>query len=154
MILLNGVSGFDVPDPTIGMDELFFKKVCYSVILTLDGNIISFNETEIARNYFEAKVNIFNEDLFLLLNHIYPFIAFASNMEEDIQFIDSKKLKSEFDQYYRVLSIKELSEPLEMNEKRGRFIIENRNDLNDAELKNIKYWQSRTVGDVVFNCWD
>lgn len=154
MILLNGVSGFNVPDSITGMDEVFFKKVCYSVILTLDGNIISFNESEITRNYYEVKVNIFNQNLFIILNHVYPFVAFASNLNEGIKFIDNKRLKAEFDPYYRVLNLKELNEPLILTEIGGRRLIKNKNELNPAELKNIKYWQSTIVGDVVFNNWD
>lgn len=155
MILLNGVSGFNIPDPAIQINGHYFKKICYAIVLKLGGNIISFNEPEIARSYYEVRINIRDEDLFILLNHVYPFITFASSMEGNgITFVSHDKLEQEFAQYYRVLRLNEVDEALVLNEKKGRLIVENHNELNDAELNNIKYWQARRVGEVVFNGWD
>jgi hypothetical protein len=53
-----------------------------------------------------------------------------------------------------VLSAKELNEPLLFREIKGTLSIENDNDLNHFELKQIRYWKPERVGDVVFNFWD
>ncbi|MCG7344687.1 hypothetical protein MHZ92_11105 [Sporosarcina sp. ACRSL] len=71
-------------------------------------------------------------------------------------FIELIELRggSEFSPFYRVLSPTELNEPLVIRDSKGRIIVENKNELNDAELGLIKYFNSKTVGDIVFNYWD
>ena len=153
MILLNGVSGFNGPDPVT--DGEYFKKICYSLIHRLNGDVLSFREPKVARHYYEVKVKVFEEDLSILLNYVYPFVAFASSVDYCyIKFVDNELLLNEFSPYYRVLRSNELNEPLVIKENKGRIIVENNNELNDAELTNIKYWKSKTVGDIVFNYWD
>ena len=153
MILLNGVSGFNGPDPVT--DGEYFKKICYSLIHRLNGDVLSFSEPQVARHYYEVKVKVFEEDLSILLNYVYPFVAFASSVDYCyIKFVDNELLLNEFSPYYRVLRSNELNEPLVIKENKGRIIVENNNELNDAELTNIKYWKSKTVGDIVFNYWD
>ncbi|MBC5636318.1 hypothetical protein H8S33_05685 [Ornithinibacillus sp. BX22] len=153
VILLNGVSGFNGPDPVT--DGEYFKKVCYSLIHRLNGNVLSFSEPEAARHYYEVKVNVLEENMSILLNNVYPFIAFASSVDHGyIKFIDNEPLLNGFSPYYRVLRSNELNEPLVIKENKGRIIVGNKNELNEAELNNIKYWKSKTVGDIVFNYWD
>ena len=153
MILLNGVSGFNGPDQVT--DGEYFKKICYSLIHRLNGNVLSFSEPKVARHYYEVKVKVFEENLSILLNYIYPFIAFASSVDHGyIKFVDNELLLNGFSPYYRVLRSNELNESLVIKENKGRLIVENKNELNDAELNNIKYWKSKTVGDIVFNYWD
>ncbi|WP_042149955.1 hypothetical protein [Paucisalibacillus sp. EB02] len=155
MILRNGVSGFNRPND-LSVDGVFFKKICYSIINNHGGKIISFNEPEIACNYYQVKIAIFGDDLYILLNSTYPFLAFASSVEDisAIQFVIHDKLSTEFTPYYNILLPDELNEVLVINEHRGRIAIENENELNDAELYNVKHWKPRRVGDVVFNFWD
>lgn len=153
MILLNGVSGFNGPDPKT--DGEYFKKICYTVIQSLDGNVMSFCEPEVARHYYIVKVEVSEQKLYILLNLIYPFVAFASTVDPaNIRFIDHEKLTDKFKPYYRVLSQNELNEPLVIRDSNGGIIVENKNELNDAELGLIKYFNSKTVGDIVFNYWD
>ena len=45
-------------------------------------------------------------------------------------------------------------ETLDIKEIKGRIFLANKNELNEAELSNIKYWKPLTVGDIVFNYWD
>jgi len=153
MILLNGVSGFNGPDQVTDGD--YFKKICYSLIHRLNGNVLFFSEPKVARHYYEVKVNVLEENLSILLNNVYPFIAFASSVDYGyIKFVDNELLLNGYSPYYRVLRSNELNEPLVIKENKGRITVENKNELNDAELNNIKYWKSKTVGDIVFNYWD
>ena len=76
MILLNGVSGFNGPEQVT--DGEHFKKICYSLIHRLNGNVLSFSEPDVARHYYEMSVKVFEETFSILLNAAYPFIAFAS----------------------------------------------------------------------------
>jgi hypothetical protein len=153
MILLNGVSGFNGPNPKT--DGEYFKKICYSVIQSIDGNVISFCEPGVTRHYYIVKVEVSDLKLYILLNLIYPFVTFASSVDpSNIRFIQHEKLTAEFSPFYRVLSPTELNEPLVIRNSKGRTIVENKNELNEAELGLIKYFNSKTVGDIVFNYWD
>ena len=137
MILLNGVSGFNGPDPVTDGEN--FKKICYSLILGLNGNVLSFSEPHVARHYYEVKVKVLEENLSILLNQVYPFIAFASSVDPgSIEFVNYELLLHEFSPYYRVLRANELNEPLVITENQGKLMVENHNELNDAELYNIK----------------
>lgn len=101
------------------------------------------------------KVKVFEENFSILLNYVYPFIAFASSVDYGyIKFVDNELLLNGFSPYYRVLRSNELNESLIIKENKGSIVVENKNELNDAELNNIKYWKSKTVGDIVFNYWD
>ncbi|WP_096274445.1 hypothetical protein [Paucisalibacillus globulus] len=155
MILRNGVTGFNRPND-ISVDGVFFKKICYSVIHNHGGEIISFNEPEYARNYYQVKITMNGDDLYILLNGTYPFLTFASSIEDvtAIRFVTHDKLAAEFNPYYRILLPEELDNLLVIKEQSGRISIEIENELNDAELTNIKYWKPRRIGDVVFNSWD
>ncbi|WP_151537680.1 hypothetical protein [Cytobacillus depressus] len=154
MILLNGVSGFNGPDGQI-VDGSQFKRLCYATVLNLGGSILSFKEPEVAQHYYYTEIKIFGENLYILLNGQYPFIAFASFViPGNITFIDNDKLSKWFSPNYRILHSNELNEPLMIRQEKGKMIIENENELNDAELASIKYWRSKRVGDIVFNYWD
>ncbi|MFJ7976795.1 hypothetical protein ACIQZI_14040 [Peribacillus sp. NPDC096379] len=63
-------------------------------------------------------------------------------MPGDITFVDNEHLFSEFSQLYRVLYLSELNEPLVLKDTNGRIFVENENELNDAELYNLKHWKN------------
>ena len=153
MILLNGVSGFNGPDPKTNGE--YFKKICYSVIHSFGGEVLYFKEPEAGRHYYVVEVKVLEDTFYVLLNQIYPFITFASSVDPgNNQFIDNKQLLNLFSPYYRVLSSTELNEPLVIRVQKGRVFVQNENELNDAEIGLIKYFNSKTVGDIIFNYWD
>ncbi|MBU8880905.1 hypothetical protein BGM26_18300 [Bacillus sp. FJAT-29790] len=92
-----------------------------------------------------------------MLNSHYPFMAFTSTCELDVHyhsFIDEPELSRIVDQYYKVLSPNQLNEPLRYNQESKKITIKNENILHQDELEQLIYWQSKTVGKVVFNYWD
>ncbi|WP_078380090.1 hypothetical protein [Sutcliffiella halmapala] len=152
MILLNGVSGSN--NETL-VDGVEFKRISYYIIKKNRGRVLSFIEPETGTNYYKVKVQIFGEQLYILLNISYPFLAFASSVEPgEILFVDYPLLKEELISYYRILTIHELNEPLIVKQVKGKSLVENENQLNEADLYGIKHWKTQTIGEVVFNFWD
>lgn len=116
--------------------------------------MFEFKEPQYPMNFYETEVKVFNKHFYILLNEHYPYLAFASVVEfGKINFIDVPELK-QFSSLYKVLSVKELNEPLAFDPGSKRGIIPNDNDLNSAELEQVAYWQPKNVGEVIFNYWD
>lgn len=157
MNLPYGVTGFYDPkeNPPPFIDGKPFKQLCFTVITSNGGKVINFIEPQIGTNFFEVEIQVFNKHMYILLNAHYPFLAFASSVDfGNVIFIDVPQLYNEFSPYYRVMSVHELNEPLLMKEVKGKIVVENENELNDAELKQIAYWKPQKIGDVVFHFWD
>ena len=158
MILLNGISDSGGPDTVV--DGNLFKKVCYSSVTSLGGRVLSFQEPVVAQNYYYAEVSLPNEkSIYILLNSIYPFIAFTtSHVPFNMTFVDHKQLTATINhlqgEVYRVLKPVELDEPLRLKETKGGLVVLNENTLNKWVMYSIKPWHPETVGDVVFNYWD
>lgn len=158
MILLNGISDSGGPDTSV--DGNRFKKVCYSTVTSLGGRVLSFREPVVAQNYYYAQVSFQDEkSIYILLNSVYPFIAFTTRLEPTcMTFADHKQLRANINQLcgdlYRVLNPVELDEPLRLKEVKGGLVVLNEHTLNKWDMYSIKHWQPKTVGDVVFNYWD
>lgn len=119
------------------------------------GRILKIDEPNLATNFLKVKVDISNQELYVLLNAYYPFLALASTVEfQHINFIDHPALSKDFMPFYKVLSKEELSEPLNIRKSKGKLSLENKNKLNSSELEQIFYWKPKTVGEVIFNFWD
>ncbi len=137
------------------MDGEKFKQQCFSILRRNHGKVLRFLEPQMTMNFFDVEVNVFNQHIHILLNDHYPILAFASAVDfENIHFINEPELLRQFSPFYRVLSMKELNEPLYMKEDPGKIILANDNELNSAELEQIAYWKPKSVGEVIYNFWD
>lgn len=126
-------------------DSHHFKELCFMLMMQCGGKVLGFKEPQIATNFFDVEVSLFQKQLHILLNENYPFLAFASHVEYFyIHFCEEPELNKLFSPYYRVLGTKELSAPLDLKE----------NELDPSELQQIAYWKPVTLGEVIFNFWD
>ncbi|TXK70160.1 hypothetical protein [Paenibacillus sp. N3.4] len=154
VLLLNGISGFLVDDlPEV--DSLQFKRLCYSLANYSNGKFLSFEEPHVSQNFYKAELGLHNESIFILLNSSYPFIGFASSVQNyEIEFIDHSlsNIVCVFNDVFRVLSAIALNQQLALDER--TLTVLNENSLNEAELRQIFHWKPKTVGDVIFNFWD
>ncbi|MGD6834824.1 hypothetical protein ACQCT5_21985 [Sutcliffiella halmapala] len=125
-------------------------------VTSLGGRGWSFQEPVVAQNYYYEEVSFPNEkSLYILFNSIYPFIGLTTSPEPSyMTFMDHKQLTATINQLcgevYRVLKPVELDEPLRLKEAKGGLVVLNENTLNKWDKYNIKHWQPKTVGDVVF----
>ncbi|MCR8929761.1 hypothetical protein NLI92_005272 [Priestia megaterium] len=157
MNLPNGITGFysSTDNKSNEIDEKHFKNICFNLVGKKQGRILKIDEPNLATNFLKVKVDISNQELYVLLNAYYPFLALASTVEfQHINFIDDPALSKDFMPFYKVLSKEELSEPLNIRKSKGKLSLENKNKLNSSELEQIFYWKPKTVGEVIFNFWD
>lgn len=144
-ILKNGISGFNSSYEIMIQDEKQFQAFCYAFAMEVDGIVVSFDTNLTGKNFYSCHIIINEEDFHVLINSIYPMIAFARKVDYfDIEFIHNEKYKQFFQNSYRVLNISELNEKL----------IDKKHQLNKDELEQINYYKSKTVGEVIFNHWD
>lgn len=151
LILSSGISGFQ-PAPTVKEKE--FKQLCYSLF---GKKALDYIEDRTTKNFYEFVIKVGDKKVHILLNGQYPFMAFTSSRESDVHyfpFINEPELSKMFERHYKVLSFNQLNEPLRYTQKGKEILMENENSLHKDELKQLSYWQPKTVGEVVFNYWD
>lgn len=159
MILKRGVTGFTAEDLSLERDwsahTAEFKKYCYAYVQQLNGRIMAFYEPDHDIGYAHAHVKIDGEEFYIFYNHMYNYIAFTSNCDiGGLKFLDPQIVGVLFEHHYTVLTASQLAEPLVYQTNGKGIILMNANELNDVELRLMKYFRSQTVGDLVFNYWD
>ncbi|CEG27209.1 hypothetical protein [Bacillus sp. B-jedd] len=147
MELPNGVTGFyEGNDEPPKMDSKQLKTLCFNYVKTNSGKILEVWEPREGTNFFNIEVNIQDRLFHILLNEHYPLLAFASDVTfAQINFIDEPLLSELFSSSYNVLKAEDLNNPL---------FVDQINNLNKAEVAQIKYWKPQRIGDVIFNFWD
>lgn len=161
MILKRGVTGFwsQQSDEIVVDTETRvgnFKSWCYTNVLQFGGNVLEWHEPSLSISYAHALVRVGGEELYILHHNVYDYIAFTKNIEmTNLRFIDHKELSVLFNEQFQVLSRERLEEQLikGKSNKKGGFLL-NENDLAIVELEQIHYFNSETVGQVLFNYWD
>jgi hypothetical protein len=152
MLLREGITGFNSVS-SFNFED--FKKLCYAISAYNNARLISFESHHTAKNFYEAKLDLCDEKVHLLINQIYPFIALASSVEYfNIQFTDHV-ISSDLAAYggdFRLLSKYELNEEIKLDAR--TLTVKNENSLNPAELKQLNFWKPKTVGEVIYNFWD
>lgn len=147
MLLHNGITGF-LDDkallPMTSCDE--FKRICYEIAINLKFNIENFDFKLEGKNFYSAKVKLNNDTIFVLLNAYYPIVAFALKISPfNNEYLDCGKLSNEFIKSYHILTVLELE---------SSIINEEKECLNDCELKQLKYYNPSNLAGVIFNYWD
>lgn len=147
MELPNGVTGFyEGSNEPPKMDSKQLKSLCFNYVKTNGGKILEVWEPRECTNFFDIKVSLRDKSFHILLNEHYPLLAFASDVNfNQINFIDEPSLSELFSSFYNVLKVEELHNPL--------FEYQY-NNLNKAEVAQIKYWKPQRIGDIIFNFWD
>ena len=157
MILRYGITGFynaggEKPPTT---DEKPFIQNCFGLINGKYGKIAGCKGQQDTANFFAVEVKTPVKHLHLLLNAHYPFLAFANKAEYGkITFVDDPALGKLFSPFYHVLDTKKLNERIILKPGSKRNILQNANDLNEEELKQIAFWQPETIGEIIYNYWD
>jgi hypothetical protein len=147
MLLANGITGFtnekSMP-PKVNQDE--FKKICYQVSNYLRFRIEEFDFNLIGKNFYYVKITYRGEILYIMVNAQYPVMGFATAIDAfNIQYTDNETLKSEFENFYIVLSLSDLEKPIKKDDL---------NSLHAVEREQIAYYEPEKFGEIIFNYWD
>ncbi|WP_312555049.1 hypothetical protein [Empedobacter brevis] len=149
MKLQKGVTGFDAT-PSYTIDDL--KEI-------LNGIKSPYSKTEAvlkpndSSNFYQIKIkqDKTKQEFFLLVNSTYLiFACVEKNRCFDLNFIEFPidlitQLKAQVNSSLILLNPKELNKRMDAPDLEL---------LGETELKQIKYWKSKVLGEIVFNCFD
>jgi len=149
--LPKGVTGFEAPDSGVPVKR--FTAACHSAAQQVRGHVefVRAAAGHVTPNFHEASVS-WNDGAGkarVLCNAHHPIVAFASPVTGEgdtrIEFVDCPELASAFDAGFHILNHKEASAAIS-----PEALVQ----LSEAELVQMRYWDPRTIGDLVFNFWD
>ncbi|MES2555281.1 MAG: hypothetical protein V4604_03970 [Bacteroidota bacterium] len=126
-----------------------FKNSLYPIEYsgTRSYKVIGFKDDIGVQNYYRLSIldKSENSTLDILINSMYPYYCgvVADSYNEFIHL--PAEIISFADSTFSYLS------PLELN---SRFHESDLTELNESELKEIKYWGAKTFGEIIFNDWD
>ena len=145
MKLPNGITGFSAGCLET-YDKQLFKRLCYGIVNRTGGEVLDWKDDCFPRNHSRILVVFGEEHFFIFANELHPYIGFATVAEDSIiTYMDMPLLQAEFAVHsYTVLSKEELERPFLLNE----------HNLDEEEIRQVRYWRPRTLGEVVFNEWD
>lgn len=142
-MLPRGITGFGDAQAPVIQDVKRFAALADAAARELGGAVCYIDADTLGRSFYSARIEPRRGGLFILMNAYYPYAAFAESVEYgEIAFADAPGGVECPD--VRVLTLDELMQPWN-----GESL-----ELGDAEMKQIRYWKPRTVGEVVFNFWD
>ncbi len=146
MVLPNGISSFLEAGSCLEiLNVKKFKNISYCLANENYGKILSIDISLYGKNFYISEILTSNIHCYFLMNVCYPYTAFASSVEYGlIKFID-KPIKFVYPySEHNLLGKEALSDD-------WRDAVEN---LNCAELTQIKYWKPTSIGEIIFNFWD
>lgn len=149
MKLLKGITGFDT-ESTFDLTQLNAVLSNITQPYLKQGELKKPNESS---NFYQQKIKDerTKKEFFLIANSTYFIFACVENSRcFDLRFIDFPidlitQLKATVNSDLVVLNRKEALESVETSDLK---------DLAESELKQINYWKSKTVGEIIFNCYD
>ena len=147
MILSRGITGFwSVNEaPPLFLDEKAFCQMCHALAWKNGGIVTEFDTDTYPRNFYSAKLSVYDQSVFILQNIHYPYITFAQrDAASRFVLISPPDWLQLWDGPVWVLS------PNELNQDWHGLCGE----MSPEELEQIRYWNPQTVGEIVFNTWD
>lgn len=144
MLLEKGITGFfDIySDPLGEINYSAFKQACYSIRMDFCNlnNVCNPDNT----NYFYSHFTFNGQNLYILLNKYYPIVAFTNELTMNGKtFIDFKENSFVLASYNMVGA-----------EILNAAFTSSEHNLSEVELKQIKYWNPTSIGNIIFNEWD
>ncbi|MEY9979168.1 hypothetical protein [Lysinibacillus sp. RC79] len=145
MRLTKGISGFDA-DHLIEQDMRSFQSMVYHLVTSEQrAKALQFIDQP-HFVYMQGLIQLEDERLTILHHRLMPYIAFAKFDEElSFQFLTKAQLHKYFPMR-KCLTADTLNTLLTQDKKL--------HSLSEVEWKYISHFDSKTIGDVMFNYWD
>ena len=147
MILSRGITGFWSVNaaPSLFLDEKAFRQMCHALARENGGTVTAMDTDTAARNFYSAKLSRYGQSVFVLRNIYYPYVVFAQwDASGGFILISPPEWLRLPERTVQFLS------PDELNQDWHGLCGE----LSPEELKQIRYWNPQTVGEIIFNTWD
>ncbi|MFJ7886760.1 hypothetical protein ACIQYL_01575 [Lysinibacillus xylanilyticus] len=144
MRLTKGISGFD-SDHLIEQDMRSFQSMVYHLVTSEQrAKALQFIDQP-HFVYMQAMIQLEDERLTILHHRLMPYIAFAKFDEERFRFLTKDHLHKYFPMR-KCLTADTLNTLLTRDKEL--------HSLSEVEWKYISHFDSKTLGDVIFNYWD
>lgn len=149
--LPQGITGFNFPAKGVRMQR--FTVACHTAARQAGGQTqqITTANGPVTPNYHEALITLRHNrpPVRVLCNAHHPIVAFTlpptSEGSLSLEFADCPPLAEAFAEEFTVLSQQDACAPVT-------------NDmialLGEDELHEMRYWQPRCIGELIFNFWD
>lgn len=145
MRLTKGITGFDA-EHLIEQDMRTFQSMVYHLVTSEQRAKVRQFIDEPPFVYMQAMVDLDGEKLTILHHRYMPYIAFAKQDEElPFTFLSKPRLHKYFPMR-KCLEATTLTTLLSKNQAL--------HSLSVTEWQYIAYFNSQTIGDVMFNAWD
>ena len=149
MNLPRGVTGFS---DISRVEFLQFKRVCINTA-RLTGSVVTAVdscENKVAPNFHSVTMEMTGTKLSIICNRYYSLVAYIEPLQPGecvLRFLDVIVLTESFrtDGSFEVLTNEFLSSPIE-----GSVLSQ----LDSAEMEQVRYWNPKRIGEVIFNFWD
>jgi hypothetical protein len=153
MKLKRGITGFWHIDDKTSIPFLnitFIKAKMHQIEYSGLYKIIDFKDTEASNNYFRISLTdkLAKQNIDILVNAHYPYYCGVTTNSECMNnnFINlPESIRQCLDSDFTYL------DPINLNLK---VTNEDLTELGSAELAEIKYWKSKTFGEIIFNSYD
>lgn len=147
MILPRGITGFwrvNTPPPPF-QDKQIFRQMCHALAQENGGTVTELDMNAAPRNFYSARIYRYGDSVFVLQNVHYPYAAFAQR-DASGGFILTQQPEwfqlPEGPVHFLCLD--------ELNQDWHGLCGE----LSSEELEQIRHWNPRRVGEIIFNNWD
>lgn len=147
-----GITGFyECTRERETVDPSEFKRACYSVANMLGASVDITNLSPQCRSYYLAKLKSRTDDIAVLCNRSYRYLAFAPAtfdwQQFSVDFVQPVELPSAFS------AVTEFS-TLDADWLQSEIAADLLRELTPAEMKEVVHWGPQRIGDVIFNFWD
>ena len=119
--------------------------MCHTLARENGGAVTEVDTDTAARNFYSANLSRYDESIFILQNIHYSYAAFAQRDASGGFILTSQpEWLQPPEGTVQFLSLNELNQ-----DWHGLC-----RELSTEELEQICYWNSQTVGQIIFNTWD
>jgi hypothetical protein len=151
MIVQTGITSFYGRNKLPEFPFAEFKRMAYACAIPCGYSITRLLERGVTPNFHTAKLESPGKSVDLLGHSTFPIFAFAEPREEyscELTFLDVPTIASLLTQLFPsviIATLEELSRPLAKTDL---------DQLDRAEIEQVKYWKPHTIGELAFNWWD
>lgn len=131
------------------MELADFKAACYEAARLVGEEVSRIRSPNVTPNFFSATIGNDSHKSAILGNLAYPIVAFATEVDER-QWLHSFIDRPDLAEVFRTRGY-ECPDAAELMSRVGEADLKS---LRETELKDIKYWNPGTIGEIVFNYWD
>jgi hypothetical protein len=151
MIVRTGITSFYSRSKLPEFPFAEFKRMAYACAIPCGYNVTGLLQRGVTPNFHTATLESPNECVQMLGHSTFPIFAFTEPREEyscELTFRDVATIARLLIQMFpdvTIATLEDLSRPI---------VKTDLDQLDRAEIEQVKYWKPQTIGELAFNWWD